>query len=154
MIYVRGQPQDYDGWAALGCAGWGFADVLPYFKRAEDNARGPDALHGAGGPLHVSDLTYRNAAVEAFLEAAAQTQLTFNPDFNGPVQEGVGLYQVFQKDGLRYNAARAYLEAHPHDNLAVFPDAQARRVVFDGRRATGVVWPAAVASSVSRRGAR
>ena len=70
MIYTRGQPQDYDSWAALGCKGWGWSDVLPYFKRSEDNARGADALHGVGGPLHVSDLSYRNPAVEAFVEAA------------------------------------------------------------------------------------
>jgi choline dehydrogenase-like flavoprotein len=140
MIYVRGQPQDYDSWAALGCKGWGFADVLPYFKRAEDNARGADEWHGAGGPLHVSDLTYRNPAVEAFLEAAGQAQLPMNRDFNGAVQEGVGPYQLFQKNGRRYNAARAYLEAGRHENLAVYPDAEARRVVFDGRRATAVVF--------------
>ena len=140
MIYVRGQPQDYDSWAALGCAGWGFSDVLPYFRRAEDNVRGADAWHGAGGPLHVSDLSYRNPAVAAFVEAALETQIAFNPDFNGPTQEGVGPYQVFQKNGFRYNAARAYLEANPRPNLAIYPEAQVRKIVFDGARATGVVF--------------
>ncbi len=140
MIYVRGQPQDYDSWAALGCDGWAYADVLPYFKRSESNARGADAWHGGDGPLHVSDLTYRNPAVTAFLDAAAQTQLKLNPDFNGADQEGVGAYQMFQKDGFRYNAARGYLEARPHPNLAVFSDAAARRIVFDGQRAAGVVF--------------
>jgi choline dehydrogenase-like flavoprotein len=138
MIYTRGQPQDYDSWAALGCKGWAFADVLPYFKRSEDNARGADALHGAGGPLRVSDLTYRNPAVEAFVEAAVQAGLRRNDDFNGDTQEGVGPYQVFQKNGHRYNAARAYLQASAAPNLAIFSDRQARKILFDGRRAVGV----------------
>jgi choline dehydrogenase-like flavoprotein len=140
MIYIRGQPQDYDDWAALGCKGWSWSDVLPYFKRSEDNARGADAWHGVGGPLHVSDLSYRNAATAAFIEAAAQTQLRVNPDFNGAVQEGVGAYQVFQRNGHRYNAARAYLEAAPAANIAVYPESQVRRIVFEGRRAVGVVF--------------
>ena len=83
MIYTRGQPQDYDDWAALGCKGWDWTGVLPYFKRAENNARGADAWHGAGGPLHVSDLSYRNPAVDAFVEAAVQAGFPRNADFNG-----------------------------------------------------------------------
>ena len=75
MIYMRGQPQDYDAWASLGCKGWGWANVLPYFKRSEDNARGPDEWHGVGGPLHVSDLSHRNPAAEAFVEAAVAGRL-------------------------------------------------------------------------------
>jgi len=141
MIYTRGQPQDYDSWAALGCKGWGWADVLPYFKRSEDNARGADALHGAGGPLHVSDLSYRNPAVEAFVEAAVQAQCARrNDDFNGETQEGVGPYQVFQKNGRRYNAARAYLQASAAPNLAIVSERQARKILFDGRRAVGVAF--------------
>ncbi len=96
MIYTRGQPQDYDSWAALGCKGWAFADVLPYFKRAEDNVRGADTWRGVGGPLHVSDLSYPNPAVEAFVEAAVEAGFRRNDDFNGAIQEGVGPYQVFQ----------------------------------------------------------
>src|SRR5208337_2959671 len=139
MIYTRGQPQDYDSWAALGCKGWGWADVLPYFKRSEDNARGADALHGAGGPLHVSDLSYRNPAVEAFVEAAVQAQCARrNDDFNGETQEGVGPFQVFQKNGRRYNAARAYLQASAAPNLTIVSERQARKIMFDGRRAVGV----------------
>ena len=88
MVYTRGQPQDYDEWAALGCKGWGWADVLPYFKRSEDNARGADAWHGVGGPLHVSDLSYRNPAVEAFVEAAVQAGFPRNADFNGADARG------------------------------------------------------------------
>jgi choline dehydrogenase-like flavoprotein len=145
MIYVRGQPQDYDSWAALGCKGWGWADVLPYFKRSEHNARGADEWHGAGGPLHVSDLSYRNPAAEAFVEAAIQAGFPRNDDFNGASQEGVGLYQVFQKSGRRYNAARAYLQASPASNLAIFSDCQAHRILFEGRQAVGIV---------HRRGAR
>jgi choline dehydrogenase-like flavoprotein len=141
MIYTRGQPEDYDGWAALGCAGWGWADVLPYFKRSEDNARGADAWHGVGGPLRVSDLTYRNPATEAFIEAAAQAGYRRNADFNGERQEGVGAYQVFQKNGRRYNAARAYLQSdRPTPNLQVMADCQVRRILFEGRRAVGVVY--------------
>jgi choline dehydrogenase-like flavoprotein len=140
MIYTRGQPQDYDSWAALGCKGWGWSDLLPYFKRAEDNARGTDEWHGVGGPLHVSDLRHRNPAVEAFVEAAALAGFPRNDDFNGPAQEGVGPYQLFQKDGWRYNAARAYLEALPAPNLAAYPDRQARRILFEGGRAVGVAF--------------
>ena len=140
MIYTRGQRQDYESWAALGCKGWAFADVLPYFKRSEDNARGADALHGAGGPLHVSDLSYRNPAVEAFVQAAVEAGFKRNDDFNGETQEGVGPYQVFQKNGRRYNAARAYLQTSPAPNLAIFSNSQARRILFEGRRAVGVAY--------------
>jgi choline dehydrogenase-like flavoprotein len=137
MIYVRGQPEDYDGWAAAGCAGWGFDDVLPYFLRSENNARGADDFHGVGGPLQVSDLTYRNPAVEAFVQAAELAGFRRNADFNGASQEGVGPYQVFQRDGLRYSAARAYLANRPQ-NLAIFANCRAMRILFEGRRATGV----------------
>ena len=140
MIYMRGQPQDYDSWASLGCKGWAWPDVLPYFKRGEDNARGAGAWHGAGGPLHVSDLAHRNPAVEAFVQAAGLAGFARNDDFNGPVQEGVGPYQLFQKKGWRYNAARAYLQASPAPNLAVYADCQARRIVFEGKRAAGIVF--------------
>ncbi len=139
MIYTRGQPQDYDEWAALGCKGWDWAAVLPYFKRSEDNARGADAWHGVGGPLHVSNLSYRNPAVDAFVEAAAQAGYRRNADFNGEIQEGVGPYQVFQKNGRRYNAARAYLQSAPPPNLTILSDAQARRLLFEDRRAVGVI---------------
>jgi choline dehydrogenase-like flavoprotein len=140
MIYMRGQPEDYDAWASLGCKGWGWANVLRYFKRSEDNARGPDEWRGVGGPLHVSDLRHRNPAVESFVAAAAEAGFRRSDDFNGPVQEGVGVYQLFQKNGRRFNAARAYLEASPAPNLAVYSDCQARRIVFEGKRAVGVVF--------------
>src|SRR5271165_6450027 len=127
MIYTRGQPQDYDAWAAVGCKG------------SENNARGADALHGDGGPLHVSDLSYRNPAVEAFVEAAVQAGFPRNADFNGAEQEGVGAYQVFQKNGRRYNAARAYLQSASAPNLTILSEAQARRILFEGRQAVGVI---------------
>ena len=138
MIYMRGQPQDYDSWAALGCKGWAWSDVLPYFKRSEDNTRGADALHGAGGPLHVSDLSYPNPAVEAFVAAAVEAGFARNDDFNGKSQEGVGSYQVFQRNGRRFNAARAYLQAALAPNLTILSDCQAQKILFDGKRAVGV----------------
>ncbi len=140
MIYVRGQPEDYDGWAAQGCAGWSWAEVLPYFKRSEDNARGADAWHGAGGPLHVSDLRSPSPMSGAFVRAGEACGHVANLDFNGASQEGVGLYQVFQKGGRRWNAGRAYLQSGPpRPNLSVLAERQARRILFEGRRACGVV---------------
>lgn len=138
MVYTRGQPEDYDGWAAAGCAGWGWADVLPLFRRSEANVRGADDLHGAEGPLVVSDLASPSPVSMAFVEAAARCQFPRNGDFNGPRQEGVGLYQVFQKNGRRHNAARAYLGVTPPANLQLLADNQARRLLFEGRRAVGV----------------
>jgi choline dehydrogenase-like flavoprotein len=141
MICIRGQPQDYDGWASLGCSGWGWPDVFPYFRRIEDNARGADEWHGVGGPLKVADLTYRNPAAQAFLDAAVQAGYRLNQDFNGPSQEGVGFYQVFQQNGRRWNAARAYVQSgHERANLRVIADRQARRIIFEDRRAAGVAF--------------
>jgi len=137
MIYVRGQPQDYNDWAASDCTGWSWSDVLPYFKRAEDNARGADALHGAGGPLRVEDLREDNPATRAFVAAAEQCGIPFNPDFNGPVQEGAGAYQLFQKNGRRFSAAKAYLGSG-RPNLFVIADAQCSAVLFEGNHAVGV----------------
>lgn len=139
MIYVRGQSEDYDGWAEAGCTGWSWSDVLPYFKRAEDNARGADALHGAGGPLRVENLREDNPATQTFIAAAQQCGYAYNPDFNGPVQEGVGEYQVFQKAGRRFSAARAYLEGiRKRNNIVIVANAQCSGIVFEGKRAVGV----------------
>ena len=99
MVYIRGNSWDYDNWAALGCSGWSYDDVLPYFKRAEHNVRGEDEFHGEDGPLWVSDQKWPNPGSLAFVEAAAQLQLPRNNDFNGATQAGFGLYQVTQKDG-------------------------------------------------------
>lgn len=139
MIYMRGHPRDYDDWAAAGNAGWGWADVLPMFKRSEHNERGANAFHGTGGPLNVAELRSPHAASLAFIEAAVQAGYSRNPDFNGASQEGVGLYQVTQKNGRRWSAARAYLDAATgRPNLTVVSGARARRLRFDGRACTGV----------------
>ncbi len=139
MIYIRGNRADYDGWAAMGLEGWGWDAVLPYFMRAEDNERGASDLHGAGGPLRVIDNRSRYRTCEAFIEAAVQAGLEPNEDFNGPSQDGVGWYQVTQRDGMRCSAAVAYL--HPvlaRPNLTVLTDAHVTRLVLEGCRAVGV----------------
>ena len=139
MCYIRGVPADYDGWAALGATGWDWASVLPWFRRSESNARGADALHGADGPLSVSDLRHVNPLSRAFVEAGVQAGLPRNADFNGARQAGVGLYQVTQRDGARCSAAVAYLRpALQRPNLDVVTGALARRVLFSGGRASGV----------------
>ena len=138
QIYTRGHPLDYDEWAALGCTGWSWQDVLPYFIRAEGNARGADAWHGAEGPLGVADLHSVSPFSRYFLEAAQQAGYPYNADFNGAEQEGVGLYQLTQRDGKRCSAAQAYVYGRPQANLTVLSQTQARRVVFEGRRAIGV----------------
>jgi len=139
MIYIRGQREDYDRWAAQGNPGWSYDELLPYFKRAEDNARGADAFHGTGGPLHVQDLTSPNRLGPIFVEAGRQAGYPVNPDFNGATQEGVGVYQVTHKNGERFSAAKAYLTPNLHrPNLRVFTDAQVARILLDKKRAVGV----------------
>ena len=139
MIYVRGQPEDYDGWASEGNDGWAWDDVLPYFKRAEHNERGGDAFHGQSGPLNVMDLPSPHRFGFEFVEAAQQAGYPFNGDFNGARQEGVGHYQVTQKNGERFSAARAYLAPNlSRTNLRVMTGATATRIRLDGSRATGV----------------
>ena len=109
MCYIRGVPADYDGWAALGATDWEWDRVLPYFRRSEGNSRGADALHGGDGPLGVSDLRHVNPLTHAFVQAGQQAGYAHNTDFNGPQQQGVGLYQVTQRDGARCSAVVAYL---------------------------------------------
>ncbi|WP_144815543.1 GMC family oxidoreductase [Aerolutibacter ruishenii] len=147
MCYIRGLPLDYDEWAAAGATGWDWASVLPYFRRSEHNERGADALHGGDGPLHVSDLRYANPLSRAFIEAGGQAGHPLNRDFNGPRQEGFGLYQVTQKDGARCSSAVAYL--HPvrtRQNLRVVTGALVNRITFDpgsgAPRANGVTYTA------------
>jgi choline dehydrogenase-like flavoprotein len=147
MIYTRGHPQDYDHWAALGNPGWSFADVLPYFKRAEHNERGADALHGTGGPLNVMDLSSPNRHLGDFIEAGVQAGHVHNPDFNGPDQAGVGAYQVTHRFGERCSVAKAYLTPHMgRPNLRVITGALTTRVLterVDGQlRAVGVQYRA------------
>ena len=139
MIYLRGQREDYDHWAQLGNPGWSWDEVLPYFKRAEHNERGADAWHGSGGPLNVADLRSPNPIARRFVQAAVQAGHPGNPDFNGAVQEGAGMYQVTHRDGERFSAAKAYLTPHlGRPNLRVITGARVTRIVLDGRRATGV----------------
>jgi choline dehydrogenase len=139
LLYVRGQHEDFDHWRQLGNVGWGFADVLPYFKRAEDQERGADALHGVDGPLAVSNVSEPHALCEAFIEAARQAGFPRNDDFNGAAQEGAGYFQLTAKNGRRWSTARGYLRpAARRSNLAVATDALATRILFEGRRAVGV----------------
>lgn len=144
MLYVRGHPKDYDEWADLGCDGWDWQSVLPYFKRSEGNARGAGDLHGEDGPLQVGDQDAPRDIARAFVDAAEACQVPRNDDFNGPTQEGAGLYQVTQfhkgsQRGERCSAAAAYLfPAMGRKNLTVITRAQALRVAMDGKRATGV----------------
>lgn len=139
LIYIRGQAQDFDLWRQRGCTGWSWHDVLPYFRRAEDQQRGEDELHGVGGPLGVSDPNEGHPLSDAFIDACAEYGMPRNADFNGPSQEGVGYYQITTRNGRRCSTAVGYLrpiERRP--NLVVMTDAQVDRVVLDGRRATGV----------------
>jgi choline dehydrogenase len=139
MVYIRGNRADYDGWAEIGHRGWGWEDVLPYFIRAEDNSRGASDLHGTGGPLSVTEGRSRYRTSEAFIEAAKQAGLEPNDDFNGARQDGVGWYQVTQRNGMRCSAAVGYL--HPalaRENLTLITGAYVNRVLLDGRRAAGV----------------
>ena len=139
MLYVRGHQKDYDEWRDLGNPGWGWDDVLPYFKKSEGNAWGEDELHGASGPLSVEDQRSPHAIQQAFLEAGRQTQIRINPDFNGPEQEGLGVYQVTQKNGERCSAAAAYILPNlERPNLTVMTKTFANRIVFENKRAVGV----------------
>ncbi len=141
MCYIRGVPQDYDDWADAGAEGWDWNSVLPYFRRSERNSRGADALHGADGPLHVSDLRYTNELSAAFIEAGVQAGYARNPDFNGRTQEGFGLYQVTQKDGARCSSAVAYLDpARDRQNLDIVTGALVRRILLEKNRAIGVAY--------------
>lgn len=139
MVYIRGHRSDYDGWAALGNTGWAYEDVLPYFKKSENNESFRDTFHGTDGPLNVADLKTANPFQDHFLEAGRQLQLPMTDDFNGAEQQGLGIYQVTQKNGERWSAARAYIEPNlSRPNLKVVTGAQARKILFNGKRATGV----------------
>ena len=140
MVYIRGHQFDYDQWAELGATGWTYADVLPYFKRSEGNERGADDFHGADGPLNVMDQRWPNVTSRRFVESAAALQLPRTPDFNLPNNEGFGLYQVTQKAGERWSAARAYVEPlRGRANFAIRTGALVERILIENGRATGVV---------------
>jgi choline dehydrogenase-like flavoprotein len=139
MIYVRGNRADYDDWAAGGAEGWSYDEVLPYFKRSEDNERGEDPFHGAGGPLSVSDSRAMSPMIETMIEASVLAGHERNADFNGARQDGVGRFQLTQHNGRRCSTAAAFLHpAEERANLDVITDAMALRILFDGARAVGV----------------
>jgi choline dehydrogenase len=139
MIYIRGNAADYDSWAAAGASGWSFGDVLPYFRRSEDNERGEDQHHGVGGPLTVSDGRSLHPLSTAFVSAGVEAGYQHNLDFNGPGQEGVGFFQLTQRNGMRCSTSVAYLlPAVGRANLTVISEVLAHRVVIENGRAIGV----------------
>ena len=139
LLYIRGNPRDYDCWRQEGCVGWAWDDVLPYFKKAEDQERGGDELHGTGGPLAVADMRVRRDVCDAYIKAAGELGIPANSDFNGPTQEGAGYFQLTSRKGWRCSAAVAYLRpARRRKNLEVRTEASVRRIVFEGRRAVGI----------------
>jgi len=153
MIYIRGNPLDYDGWAALGAQGWRYAEVLSFFERAEDQARGRLPAHGVGGPLRVEDLRCKNPLSGAFIEACGERGIPKNDDFNSGRQDGAGYYQVTQKGGSRWSAASAYLfPAMGRANLVALRGAHAVRVLFEKGRASGVEYVRGSSRVLARAG--
>ncbi|RMG72316.1 MAG: choline dehydrogenase [Bacteroidetes bacterium] len=143
MIYIRGHRADYDYWAELGNRGWGYEEVLPYFKRSEDHVDGETPYHGSGGPQPVQNLVEPFPLTQAFVQAATEQGFEANPDFNGEKQEGFGLYQVTQRDGRRVSAAEAFLKPIRHrKNLEVMTDAPVHRIILEGQRAVGIEYQA------------
>jgi choline dehydrogenase-like flavoprotein len=139
MIYLRGNRADYDEWAAGGATGWSYDEILPYYKRGEDNERGENEYHGVGGPQAVSDSRSMHPLVDLMMDAAVAAGMPANPDLAGATQDGVGRFQVTQKNGLRHSTADAYLHpARERPNLEVRDSVYAERIVFDGDRAVGV----------------
>jgi choline dehydrogenase len=139
MVYMRGHARDYDGWRQQGCVGWDWDGVLPYFKKAQNQARGASELHGVGGPLNVSDTPTRSELADALIESAASLGLPRTEDFNGKSQEGAGYYQTTTGRNRRWSSAKAYLApARSRANLVIRPDSQATRILFEGTRAVGI----------------
>jgi len=139
MVYTRGHPADYDEWAAHGCEGWSYEEVLPFFRRSEDNERGESRYHGIGGPLAVSDARSVPTLLEAWVESAGEAGHPQNSDFNGPTQDGAGLYQMTQRDGLRCSSATAFIApARGRENLRILTSTQALRIVWSGTTAAAV----------------
>jgi choline dehydrogenase len=141
MIYIRGNYCDYDHWHDLGNEGWSALEVLPYFKKTENQERGASKYHGIGGPLNVADLRYINPVSQTFVEAGIEAGFPRNSDFNGLELEGVGFYQVTQKNGCRHSAAAAYLQPILHrSNLTIVTQAQVTRLLFEGTRVVGITY--------------
>lgn len=140
MLYVRGHADDYNNWAQLGNRGWSYEDVLPVFRSLENNLVMADGYHGTEGELHVSEVRHKHPLCRAFIRAAQEAGVPYNPDFNGAVQTGVGFYQTTTHNGRRWSAAQAFLrKAEGRDNLTIMTETRVARITFDGRRATGVV---------------
>lgn len=139
LLYVRGQKEDYDRWSELGNKGWSYSDVLPYFKKSEDQERGADAYHGVGGPLKVSDLRLRRPIADYFIAGAKDIGIPYNEDYNGATQEGVGYFQQTAHKGFRWSTARGFLRpARNRPNLHLKTEAQITRVLFEHKKAVGV----------------
>ena len=139
MVYMRGTAADYDGWRQLGCVGWDYESVLTFFRKAENQERGEDEFHGVGGPLNVTDAHYKHEIIDAIIEAAVQSGIPRNRDFNGATQEGAGYYQATVGKGRRWSSATAYLKpARGRRNLVVKPNAHATRIVIENGSAVGV----------------
>jgi choline dehydrogenase-like flavoprotein len=139
MIYIRGQAHDYNLWAQMGNRGWSYDDVLPVFRDLENNAVHHDQFHGDKGDLHVSDKRFAHPLCEAFVKAAQEAGLPYNPDFNGNSQEGVGFYQTTTHQGRRWSAAKAFLrKAEARGNLAIRTNSRVARITFEKKRCTGV----------------
>jgi choline dehydrogenase len=153
MVYIRGHASDYDRWAQLGLTGWGWADVLPYFKKAEHSERGADEFHGTGGPLHTSVKgALPHKLNDVFLQAAQEAGYKRTQDFNGPQFEGAGFYDATIKDGSRFSAAKGYLtpDVKARSNLEIRTDVQVERVTFEGKRATGIAYVRAGNAEVAK----
>ncbi len=140
MCYIRGHASDYDAWAAEGCTGWGWNEVLPYFKKSEGNLAGlNNHLHGTNGPLKVSNQQSPSPFNDYFFKAASKCGFKKNNDFNGEVQDGIGYFHVTQEKGVRCNAAKAYLSGtESRSNLHIFKNTNVNRIIFEGKRATGI----------------
>ena len=155
LLYVRGQAEDYDRWRQMGNPGWGWDDVLPLFKRAEDQERGADEYHGVGGPLAVSNMRLKRPICDAWVAAAQAAGFPFNPDYNGAQQEGVGYFQLTTRNGRRCSAAVGYLKPVKHrPNLRIITHAQVQKIDLDGGRATGVTYHDRAGRTHSLRAAR
>jgi choline dehydrogenase len=151
MLYIRGQAADYDGWAQMGCQGWSYDEVLPYFRRSQNQERGECESHGVGGPLNTCDYSERNAVSQALLDACVEAGIPYSPDINAREQEGVTWFQLTEKGGKRCSTSVAFLHpAMARKNLRVETEAQTTRILFEGKRAVGVEYVQGGATKVAR----
>ena len=151
LIYIRGQREDYDHWASLGCDGWSYDEILPYFIKSERNERGSSVYHGDSGPLSVSNINDKNPLIEAFISGAEERGVPRNDDFNGATQEGAGYYQLTTWKGWRWSTAKGYLTPNrKRSNLTIATNAQATRVLMEGERAVGIAYSQKGVDKVAR----